>query len=71
MNLSNLISLMSNANNHILEFVLSYTAIAIMILIIVFIILVNKKVLLKNSNNRLKRIITHPLFVYSLNVIKR
>lgn len=66
MNLINLTSLMSNANNHTLEFVLSYIAIALIVLAIVFIILVNKKVLLKNTNNKFKRIITHPLFVYSL-----
>ena len=67
MNLSSLISLMSSANDkHILEFVISYIAIALIILAIVFMVLVNKGVLLKRTNNKFKRFITNPLFIYSL-----
>lgn len=66
MNFSSLITLMSTSNDHSFEFTISYSIIALLVLLIVFIVLVNKKVIMKNSNNKFKRFITNPLFVYSL-----
>ena len=66
MNISNFISVMADPQDYTLQIVLSYIVIALVAAFIIFVILVNKGVLLSNTNNRFKRFLTHPLFVYSL-----
>ncbi len=65
MNFKDLSSFFMSEKNYQTQIIISYVVIALIALAIIFIVLVNKNVIMK-KNNAFRRFITHPLFYYSL-----
>ena len=66
MNFSTLFSILASAQkDYTAQIVISYVIIALVVAFIVFIVLVNKNIVMK-KDNPFRRFITHPLFFYSL-----
>lgn len=65
MDFTKLSSFLVESNNYQTQTIISYLVIALIALVIVFIVLVNKNILMK-KDNAFRRFITHPLFYYSL-----
>lgn len=58
-------SFLIDEKNYQVQIVLSYVIIAIILFAVAFIVLVNKNLILK-KDSRFRRVLTHPLFYYSL-----